>query len=103
MDNNERTITYRLQPKIDSVAHVNGTTNLYITDNLPSTIVVPLIPSYRDKPYFQQLSKGCFELDKEEFMGVRQPDNRRIHLRLDGTDKELDYIRKRTGATVDKY
>lgn len=44
-----------------------------------------------------------FELDKEEFMGARQPDNRCIHLRLDGTDKELDYIRKRTGATVDKY
>ena len=38
----------------------------HITDNLPCTIVVPLIPSYRDKPYFQQLSKECFELDKED-------------------------------------
>lgn len=38
----------------------------HLTDKLPSTIVVPLIPSYRDKPYFQQLSRECFELDKED-------------------------------------
>ena len=49
MDNNERTITYRLQPKIDSVAHVNGTTNLYITDNLPKDLTyIPNSAYYGD-------------------------------------------------------
>lgn len=38
----------------------------HITGDLPSTIVIPLIPSYKDKPYFQQLSKECFELNKKD-------------------------------------
>ena len=33
-----------------------------LTDNKPGVIVVPLIPSYKDAPYFQQLSRECFEL-----------------------------------------
>ena len=33
-----------------------------LTDNQPAVIVVPLIPSYRDAPYFQQLSRECFDL-----------------------------------------
>lgn len=36
-----------------------------LTNNKPGVIVVPLIPSYKDSPYFQQLSKECFELPKE--------------------------------------
>lgn len=38
-----------------------------LTIDLPSPIVVPLIPSYEKAPYFQQLSKECFELsDRDE-------------------------------------
>ena len=37
-----------------------------LTDNQPGVIVVPLIPSYRDAPYFQQLSRECFELPPED-------------------------------------
>lgn len=33
-----------------------------LTDNYPAVIVVPLIPSYKNGPYFQQLSRECFEL-----------------------------------------
>ena len=37
-----------------------------LTDNKPTVIVVPLIPSYRDAPYFQQLSRECFELPTQD-------------------------------------
>ncbi len=37
-----------------------------LTSDKPGVIVVPLIPSYKNAPYFQQLSKGCFELPKED-------------------------------------
>jgi hypothetical protein len=37
-----------------------------LTDNQPGVIVVPLIPSYREAPYFQQLSKECLELPKTD-------------------------------------
>lgn len=33
-----------------------------LTKDKPCPIVIPLIPSERDKPYFQQLSKECLEL-----------------------------------------
>lgn len=31
-----------------------------------SPVVIPLIPSYKDKPYFQQLSKECFGLKEDD-------------------------------------
>ncbi len=37
-----------------------------LTANQPATVVVPLIPSYRDAPYFQQLSRECLELLPED-------------------------------------
>lgn len=37
-----------------------------LTNNLPSPIVVPLIPSYKDSPYFQQLSQECFSLSSND-------------------------------------
>lgn len=37
-----------------------------LTSNSPCPIVIPFIPSYKDGPYFQQLSKECFELDKKD-------------------------------------
>ena len=37
-----------------------------LTYNEPTPIVVPLIPSYRNPPYFQQLSRECFELPPED-------------------------------------
>lgn len=37
-----------------------------LTDNDPAPIVVPLLPSYRDPPYFQQLSRECFELSPRD-------------------------------------
>jgi len=38
-----------------------------LTRDIPGPIVVPLIPSYEEAPYFQQLSKECFELsDRDE-------------------------------------
>lgn len=37
-----------------------------LTTNLPCPILVPLIPSYKDYPYLQQLSKECFELTRED-------------------------------------
>ena len=37
-----------------------------LTDNKPAVIVVPLIPSYREAPYFQQLSRECFELPTQD-------------------------------------
>lgn len=33
---------------------------------MPSPIVVPLIPSYKDSPYFQQLSQECFSLSSND-------------------------------------
>lgn len=37
-----------------------------LTNDLPSLIVVPLIPSIKNAPYFQQLSKECFELSNKD-------------------------------------
>lgn len=37
-----------------------------LTNNLPSPIVVPLIPSYKDSPYFQQLSEECFSISSSD-------------------------------------
>jgi hypothetical protein len=37
-----------------------------LTRDLPTPIVVPLIPSYEDSPYFQQLSKECFNLSSND-------------------------------------
>ena len=37
-----------------------------LTNNLPSPIVVPLIPSYKDAPYFQQLSQECFSISSSD-------------------------------------
>lgn len=39
-----------------------------LTQEEPSIIVVPLIPSYKDAPYFQQLSKECFDLPKDDLL-----------------------------------
>ena len=40
-----------------------------VTKEKPAPIVIPLIPSYKDKPYFQQLSKECFDIfdDNENY------------------------------------
>ena len=35
-----------------------------LTRNSPCPIVIPFIPSYKNGPYFQQLSRECFELDE---------------------------------------
>lgn len=37
-----------------------------LTRDLPSPIVVPLIPSYRDYPYLQQLSQECFSISRDD-------------------------------------
>jgi len=37
-----------------------------LTKDLPSPIVVPLIPSYENAPYFQQLSQECFNLSSAD-------------------------------------
>ena len=37
-----------------------------LTNNLPSPIVIPLIPSHKDYPYLQQLSKECFNLSDND-------------------------------------
>lgn len=37
-----------------------------VTNYKPAPILVPVIPSQRDLPYFQQLSKECFELSKDD-------------------------------------
>ena len=37
-----------------------------LTDNSPCPIVIPFIPSYKNRTYFQQLAKECFELDKKD-------------------------------------
>lgn len=37
-----------------------------LTKDLPSPIVVPLIPSNKDYPYLQQLSKECFSLSSND-------------------------------------
>ena len=37
-----------------------------LTSNSPCPIVIPFIPSYKNGPYFQQLSRECFELDEED-------------------------------------
>lgn len=39
-----------------------------LTQEEPGIIVVPLIPSYKDAPYFQQLSKECFDLPKDDLL-----------------------------------
>ena len=43
-----------------------GITLATLTNNKPSPILVPLIPSYKDAPYFQQLSKECLELPNND-------------------------------------
>lgn len=37
-----------------------------LTKELPPVIVIPLIPSFKNAPYFQQLSKECFELSEQD-------------------------------------
>ena len=37
-----------------------------LTRDLPSPIVIPLIPSYRDYPYLQQLSQECFSISRDD-------------------------------------
>lgn len=37
-----------------------------LTNNLPSPVVIPLIPSHKDYPYLQQLSKECFNLSVDD-------------------------------------
>lgn len=37
-----------------------------LTRDLPSPILVPLIPSYKDYPYLQQLSQECFSLSSDD-------------------------------------
>lgn len=37
-----------------------------LTNDLPSPVIIPLIPSYNDLPYFQQLSKECFYLSNKD-------------------------------------
>lgn len=39
-----------------------------LTQEEPGIIVVPLIPSYKDAPYLQQLSKECFDLPKDDLL-----------------------------------
>lgn len=39
-----------------------------LTQEEPGIIVVPLILSYKDAPYFQQLSKECFDLPKDDLL-----------------------------------
>ncbi|MEG0873267.1 MAG: hypothetical protein RSE00_04680 [Clostridia bacterium] len=43
-------------------ASQTGTRLVNLTRDMPCPIVIPLIPSEKGKPYFQQLSKECFEL-----------------------------------------
>lgn len=37
-----------------------------LTESKPTTIVIPLIPSYSNAPYFQQLSRECLLLPSED-------------------------------------
>lgn len=37
-----------------------------LTKDLPSPVVIPVLPSDEHSPYFQQLSKECFELSSED-------------------------------------
>lgn len=37
-----------------------------LTSNLPAHIVIPLIPSYKNYPYLQQLSKECFSISSDD-------------------------------------
>lgn len=37
-----------------------------LTSEYPSPIVIPLIPSYKDYPYLQQLSKECFNISSDD-------------------------------------
>lgn len=37
-----------------------------MTSNLPAPIVIPLIPSYKNYPYLQQLSKECFSISNDD-------------------------------------
>lgn len=37
-----------------------------LTSNLPAPIVIPLIPSYENYPYLQQLSKECFNISSDD-------------------------------------
>ena len=37
-----------------------------LTSEKPSPIIIPLIPSYREDPYYQQLSSECFDLPETD-------------------------------------
>lgn len=37
-----------------------------LTKDKPAVILVPLIPNGKNSIYFQQLSRGCFELEPED-------------------------------------
>lgn len=37
-----------------------------ITSSIPCPILIPILPSMEGRPYFQQLSRECFELDKSD-------------------------------------
>lgn len=36
-----------------------------VTKEKPAPIVIPLIPSYENEPYFQQISKECFDISRD--------------------------------------
>lgn len=68
----------------------------YLTKDLPSPIVVPLIPSCKNQPYFQQLSIECFYLSNDD-----------INYRIDEQvvkiiDKTRSILEKEIGLTT-KY
>jgi len=55
--------------KLEEIIEQGGETVIrlaQLTNNLPTPIIVPLIPSYEDAPYFQQLSQECFSLSSND-------------------------------------
>ena len=66
-----------------------------LTNSKPSVILVPLIPSYKDAPYFQQLSKDCFELSLSN-KNYRMDEQ---IVRLIGKTKEI--VKKENGSDLE--
>lgn len=65
-----------------------------LTRDLPSPIIVPLIPSCKDYPYLQQLSKECFNISSDD-------KNYRIDEQVVRViDNAKSIIKKETGLTV---
>lgn len=48
--------------KIVKQATYTGVKLAQATNNLPCSIIVPMIPSYKNYPYLQQLSRECFDI-----------------------------------------